>query len=153
MLTRISLLTLTLLIASSQSSSAQPVPPPVLQPQRARLNKGQAAPFAGNLLSDEAVAKIVTDYEQRIAKLQLELEKARREAAVQTAANDAVCTAKLSGEVAKQKACMDDKERQSKLFFTTLDKQSCPSPAWNYVSFIGGAAIGGGICALAAGVK
>lgn len=133
--------------ASSMSSWAQPTH------QRARLKKGQPAPFAGTLLNDAAVAKITTAYEKQIDKLQLQLDKLKREIDLVSRTAGAVCTAKLDAEKAKRQACMDDKARQRKLFFQTLDSKKCPHPAWNYLSFIGGAVFGGGVCALAEGVK
>ena len=41
-----------------------------------RLDKGQKAPFAGVLLTNGALAKIISDFELKIADLELKLKKA-----------------------------------------------------------------------------
>lgn len=114
--------------------------------QKQRLSKGVKAPFAGVLLSDAALAKIKTEHDRAIKLLKLELERAKREKAVEDRTNDAICKAKLQAEQSKTDACTRDRERQRQIFSKALGAKKCPSSIWHYLSFVGGAVVAGGIC-------
>jgi hypothetical protein len=111
------------------------------------LDKGKLAPFSGTLLSDAALAKIRTEYEKQIKLLQLDLDKAKREKDLENKTSQAICGANVKLEQVKYKACSDDKDRQKKLFLDTIKSRKCPSSMWYYLSFVGGAAVAGGMCA------
>jgi hypothetical protein len=114
--------------------------------QKQRLSKGSKATFAGVLLSDAALAKIKTDHDKAIKLLKLELEKAKREKAVDDKTSAAICNARIQSEQVKTDACTRDRERQRKIFTKALDSKKCPSSIWHYLSFVGGAVVAGGIC-------
>lgn len=105
------------------------------------------------LLSDAALAKILSEHKKQLALLELKIEKVEKEAEVDKRSADVVCKAKLDGEKAKQQACMRDLSRQQSIYRKALKDKKCPSPVWNYLSFIGGAVVSGGVCALSSRIK
>lgn len=135
---------LLLLTASSTSYSAP-------EPQRARLAKGARAPFAGVLLTDQALAKVITKLEGTVKALSLRLEKQKREAQAKAAAAKKVCDAQLEGVRAKDKAAADGFKVERKLYTSALDKAQAPSPWYKspYLHFILGSVVSGGVCAAA----
>jgi hypothetical protein len=124
-------------------------------PTRARVEAGKRAPFSGVLLTDAALARIITDYEQQIKTLTLDLEKARREAKAQETLSKVVCAAKVEGEQAKQAACTRDLTRQKSLYEKAL-KQCSKDPPWYkspFLSFMIGNVVAGGVCVAATRIK
>lgn len=116
--------------------------------ERERLNKGQKASFGGVLLSDAALATIITEYEKKIGLLQIELEKATKEMTSELKTAEAVCKAKLDGEKAKQDSCKMDLLRQEKIFDKASKKLTRKSPWYKspYMHFILGGLVTGGVC-------
>ena len=119
-------------------------------PQRGRLAKGEKAPFAGVLLTDQALAKVISKLEGQVAALKLQLERQQREAAAQLEAAKKTCDAQLVGERAKLAAAAEGFKTERKLYTSALDKAQASkwykSP---YLHFVIGSVVSGGICAAA----
>jgi len=154
MLSKPWLLTLLSLTTASLPCWAQPAPPPTpTQPSLVasqRLVKGSAAPFSGTLLSDAALAKIITDAEARVKAAALEADRLKKELDIAERKADAVCLARLDGERLRYAACSKDADRTREL----LDKAS--NPPWYknpYLHFIMGSVVSGGVCAAATRIK
>lgn len=122
---------------------------------RTRLAKGKPAPFAGVLLSDGALAKIISDNERKLKLLNLDLEKLKRQADSEAKTSKAVCDAKLEAASAKHGACLRDLDRRDKLLDKALQK--CPQDLPWYkapqLHFILGNIVAGGICAAATRIQ
>jgi len=115
-----------------------------------RLSKGAAAPFAGTLLSDAALAKIITDAETKAKTSALEVERLKKELDLERRKSDAVCQAKLEGEQRRYAACAKDADKTREL----LERAS--NPPWYkspYLHFIMGSVVSGGVCAAATRIK
>jgi hypothetical protein len=128
--------------------TAKTQPQPGEAPKHVTLNKGDKAPFAGKLLTPEALAKIITDYEKKVKLQALEIEKLKRESAVTAKTEDAICKAKLEGEAAKLKACEAASSRNDQIWTKALDKCNKPTP-WYKSQFLGftvGSLFASGIC-------
>lgn len=112
-----------------------------------RLAKGKAAPFSGVLLTDQALAKIISDYEGKIAALKLELEKERKDRQAEKQAADTICQAKVDGEKAKAKAAESGCQRERHVYEQAL-KRANETPWYqnNYLNFLLGSVVAGGIC-------
>jgi len=135
-----------LLIASSTSYSD-----PTSQPTRARLAKGDKAPFAGVLLTDAALAKLITDLEQRAAEARLQLEKVKREQQATIEAERALCAIKLDGAAMKLTVTAKGFESERQIFTGALKKCDSDAPWYRspYLHNVIGCAACGGICAAA----
>lgn len=128
--------------------TAKTQPQPTGQPLHLTLKKGDKAPFAGKLLTPEALAKIITGYEKKLKLQALEIEKLKRESTVTAKTEDAICKAKLEGEAAKLKACEDASSSKDLIWTKALDKCNKPSP-WYKSQFLGftvGSLFASGIC-------
>lgn len=99
------------------------------------------------LLTDQALAKIISDYEARLKLKDAEIDRIKKTAAAEQKAAVAVCRADAVKSEAKYHACSLDRERQSDIYRKALDDKKCPSQIWNYISFLGGAVVTGGLCA------
>jgi hypothetical protein len=112
------------------------------------LKKGDKAPFAGKLLTSEALAKIITTYEKKVKLQALEIEKLKRESTATVKTDKAICNAKLEGEAAKLKVCEVASTRKDQIWTNALDKCNKPVP-WYRSQFIGftvGSLFASGIC-------
>jgi len=116
------------------------------------LKKGQAAPFAGRLLTVAALAKIITDYDRKLKTSQLLLEKAQRDLKAEQKANAAVCQAQVAVQVAKVQACTSDRSRQKVIYERAIKKCDAAVPWYRspMLSFVIGNVVAGGICATSA---
>jgi len=117
-----------------------------------KVATGEPAPFAGILLTPAALAKLITELEARAARLSVELEAVRREAAARTSAAARAADAALTAERGRRAAVEGDLLRRSALYEKALDRLSASDP-WNksgYLTMGLGLLIGGGICAGAA---
>lgn len=132
----------------SSTSYSQTTRPPTPAPSKARLAKGAKAPFAGVLLTDKALAKIITDHEKRVGALELQLEKEKRDRRDEAAAAAAICTAKVNGEAAKGKAASTGWISERRLYEGALAKAN-QSPWYKspYLNFLLGTVVSGGVCA------
>lgn len=136
-------------MTASSTSYSDPTGTATLTPvERARLTKGQTAPFAGVLLSDAALAKIISDYEAKLAAERLLREKAEREAKATLTGEQASCKIKLDGEALKLSIAEAGCARERAICDKALTKQS--SSAWfqsPYLHNFLGCVACGGICA------
>jgi hypothetical protein len=116
------------------------------------LKKGQAAPFPGNLLTDAALAKLVTDAQAREARMQVAITRCGKERAAERGVAKAVCRARVAEWQAKEAACRDAAQARSKIFTSALQKCGAQPPWYQrpMFSFILGTVISGGICSTAA---
>lgn len=138
----------------SFSASADPPTPapdrPAVAPARTRLLKNEQAPFAGTLLSDAAMAAILTNADRGIKLLTLELARAGKELEVEKRKNEAICAVKVQGEKDRYQACVKDAERLR----SSLEQST--NPPWYkspYIHFIFGSAISAGVCAAASRIQ
>lgn len=132
----------------SSTSYSEPTTP---TPDRARLAKGDKAPFAGVLITDSALAKIIAGYEAKVGELRLQLEKEKRDRRDEAAAAKAICDATVAGEAAKGKAANAGFIAERKLYESALTKAN--ESAWYkspYLNFLLGAVVSGGVCAAGA---
>ena len=111
------------------------------------LAAGEKAPFAGILITTTALAKVVTDLERKVKVLEIKLEAAKQVEAAKLSAGTAGCIAKVETERAKLAACDGDRLRAKTIYEQALTKCNPPPQSYHYLSFIGGALLGGGICA------
>ena len=134
------LVILLLLVQSSMSYS---------QTAKVRLERGKKAPFAGWLLTDKAMARIIADYEGKLKALKLQMEKTERDQKVQKAAATAICEAKVDGQVARCKAARGGWDTEKRLYEGALAKAVQPPPWYKspYVNFLLGTIVTGGVVA------
>lgn len=137
-----------MLLTASSTSYSEPKP---AEPQRARLAAGAKAPFAGTLLNDAALAKLITKLEGEVKALKLQLEKQRREAKAQLDSSKKTCDAQLGGERARAAAALEGFKTERKLYTTAIDKANAPNPWYKspYLHFLLGSVVAGGICTAA----
>lgn len=116
--------------------------------ERYRLKKGEKAPIAGVILSNEALARLISEYDKKIALLQLQLEKQKRKLDSELKTNEAICKTMLDGEIAKQDSCKRDLARQAELLDKST-KRLTKKRSWYkspYIHFLLGGVITGGVC-------
>lgn len=137
-----------LLIASSTSYS-QPKTTPSPEIKRERLAKGKPAPFAGVLLSNAALAKIISDYEAKLSAAKLEAERAKRDADAKLKAEQTTCKIKLDG-AAKKLAIVEGGCMRERAICDKALKDCSSKDTWfrsPYLHNVLGCAVCGGICA------
>lgn len=127
------------LIAPSTTFSAPEI-------KRQRLAKGQQAPFAGNLLSDAALAKLITDAETKLKRSELLRERSERERRLGAATAEAVCNARLVEWKAKEEACREHTAKTNSVLRDAVKRCETPWYRSPVFSFIAGQVIAGGIC-------
>jgi hypothetical protein len=110
---------------------------------------GEKAPFAGVLLTPEALAKTIAELEARAATLSLELKAAKRDAAAREAAARAAADVALDLERKRRAALEADLLRRSELYERSLERLSASEPWYRsgYLTMGLGLLLGGGICA------
>jgi hypothetical protein len=110
---------------------------------------GEKAPFAGILLTPAALARTLAELDARAARLALELEAAKREAAARAAATVKTADAALTAEREKRTALEGDLLRRSALYERSLERLSVSEPWYKsgYLTMGLGLLLGGGICA------
>lgn len=139
------LLTLSLIVCWTSPLLSQSRPVPI---QRAKVKKGDRAPFAGHLLTPAALAKIITDYEKQIADLKLELAREQRERKVESDSAKVTCKAQVEGKQAQLEAFKGGADRERAIWKQALEDRSRPDPWYRspYLHFIIGSVVAGGIC-------
>jgi hypothetical protein len=115
------------------------------------VKKGDRVPFNGVLLTPDAMATIISNYEKQIRMLMLELEKIEDVSMAEMDSNQAICRVQILEFKTKLKTCVDESNNQRKLFYDELKqyKKIHRSPPWYtnpYLSFIVGGVVVGGIC-------
>jgi len=149
------ILLLSMLSLIGYSAQAQPQPKTAkIQPSpvKHRLAKGDRAPFAGVLLTDAALAKIITDLKARAKLAEARAEKAEREAKAKLASAKKTCEIEIAGERKKTAIAEAGCARQTKILGDGL--KACEQRKSSvfrspYFNFIAGNVVAGGICALA----
>lgn len=112
--------------------------------------KGAAAPFDGVLLSDPALAKLLSDADAKLKVALLEVEKLRRDLDLEKRTAATVCKVQLDGERLKYAACSKDADRVRGLLDKATETPWFKNP---YLHFLLGSAISGGVCAAATRIK
>lgn len=100
------------------------------------------------LLSDAALAKIISDYEAKLAQAKLDAEKAKRDADAKLKAEQTTCKIQLDGAAKKlavvEGGCMRERAICDKALQQSQSKSWFQSP---YLHNVLGCAVCGGICA------
>jgi hypothetical protein len=101
------------------------------------------------LLSDAALAKIIADYEAKLAAEKLAHEKTRRESDAKLESQTAKCKIKVDGEALKTSIIEAGCQRQLAICDKALSKASVSVPFYRAPYFNGvlGCAVCGGLCA------
>jgi hypothetical protein len=123
--------------------------------EKKRLKAKEKAPFAGILLSDAALAKIVTDYEAKIKIAKAETEKVKRDAEAKARAEKVVCDANIESEKVKTEAVRGEMKTRTSIYEKTLKKCDTETPWYKspWMGFVVGQVVAGGICIGAQRVK
>lgn len=111
-----------------------------------RIKKEAKAPFAGLLLTDAAMAKIISDHEKKLKDQKLEIIKLKTQHDVELKACNKLCEVKIKSDRLKYIACKDDMIRQEKIITASLN-QKVPWYKSSTFSIILGSIIAGGGCA------
>lgn len=108
------------------------------------IKKGQIAPFTGVLLSPEAVAKVIVDYNNAKEQTEIEVQKARET----QKAEDRLLIDNLSADLQREKAVGDaqlkSRNEQIKIYTDALEKaeKDKPNPTlWAGIGVVAGVAI------------
>lgn len=109
------------------------------------MEKGNRVPFCGTLLTDQALAKIITDYERKIKILELDLKKFEKDFQAQLKAKDTECNIKLSGQKAKYEGCIKLHSHCEK---TLLNGCSTPWYKTPYFNLLAGSVLVGSVCSV-----
>lgn len=113
---------------------------------RKDLNVGDKAPFAGVLLTREALAKIITDYEVSIKTLRASLEKQEKESKAESTAAKAMSDANLKSMSLERDACQREMANTITIYKNSLKKCDVPWYKTGTTGFIFGQIVMGGIC-------
>ena len=143
-----------ILISALPISLAQQAP--MVQPanenviKSIRLLPGDKAPWGGTLLSDAALAKLLTDATEKEKLLKLDIARLEKELSLEKYTSEIVCIAKVDNEKLKYTACSKDADTVRNLLEKSIN------PPWyssTYFNFIMGSVVAGSICAATARVK
>lgn len=137
--------------ASSTSYSAEK-----LDLRTATLATGEKAPFAGRLLTADALSKIITDLEARVATAEAARDKAMREREILVRREKLICEIKVDGEQQKRSLCITGCDKKMELVEAALDR--CHSDKRGffqspYFNFVMGNVVAGGLCAAASAMS
>lgn len=141
---------LAILISLIASSTAYSNPT-----DRVRLKKGERAPFSGTLLSDQALARVISELKSQVELAKLEMERQKRLAEANLQAEKKVFEGEKKMLEAKIGYIKAGHEKELKILQAQLARAT--SRRWYqspYLNLAIGAIVGGGICAgAAAGVS
>jgi hypothetical protein len=115
-----------------------------------RLLFGDKAPWNGTLLSDTALAKLLTDASEKEKLLKLDITRLEKELSLEKYTAEIVCAARVGNEKLKYAACSKDADTVRNLLEKSVN------PPWyssTYFNFIMGSVVAGSICAATARVK
>jgi hypothetical protein len=101
------------------------------------------------LLTDAALAKIISDYEAKLARAKLEAEKAKRESDAKLKAQKTTCAIQLDG-AAKKLAIVEGGCVRERAICDNALKKCSQKGSWfssPYFNSVLGCAVCGGICA------
>lgn len=121
--------------------------------KRVQLKKGEKAPFDGQLLSDAAVAKLLSDYKAKVLALEAEIkflkgiQKTKLDTATET------CKVRVDAEATKKKICEDTRTAEKMVYSQAIDRIGKQSEQrWYespYLHLILGMGLGTGACVAA----
>lgn len=144
-------LTLIVLIGSWTACWAQPAPKKDPAIKRVRLVPGQAAPFHGNLLSDAAIAELISRIDETERLVRLETVRCARELDAYQESARVTCQAKITIAQSKVDICQRQIKRQREIYESLLKKCQRPPPWYKspVLAYFAGSVITGGVCAAA----
>jgi len=124
---------------TATASATAPTPPPVISP----LQKGQAAPYTGVLLSPPAVAQIVAQQDTSKAAAALAIQhQSEIDAAQQKYALDSAATTCTADKTILQAQVTDGQKQNQILTQQLKSATSGPgAPVWIGVGFVGGVVV------------
>ena len=124
---------------TAPATLAAPEPPPIISP----LNKGQAAPWSGVLLSPPAVAQIVAQQDTAKAALLLAVQHQQElDAANQKYALDSAATTCNADKTVLQAQVTDGQKQEQVLTQQLKSVTGGPgAPVWIGVGFVGGVVV------------
>jgi hypothetical protein len=102
----------------------QPKSTEVIEVIRVSLKKGQVAPFDGQLLSNAAAAKLITDHKAQIDKLNLQISYLQKANSDMVDTQKKVCDTEKESGLLKLKSCEDTCESQKVVYQKALDRAS-----------------------------
>jgi hypothetical protein len=121
--------------------------------KRVELKKGDKAPFDGQLLSNAAVAKLLSDQAAKIKELEAKLTYLQDKSKTDLEAEQKSCAVKVDAEKAKTKLCDDTRKAEAKVYTSAVDRvgQQCERKWYEspYIHLVLGLGAGIGGCALA----
>ena len=138
------------LLPSFAAAQPKTLPTPASQLKSERVEKGKPAPFAGTLLNDAALAKLIADADAKLKLAKLEVEQLQRRLKLEQDTASAICSAQLAGEKQKYTACSKDADRVRDLLSKASNQPWYMSP---YLHFIMGNVVAGGVCVAATRIK
>lgn len=115
---------------------------------RIKIKKGDKTPFAGVLMTNAFLARLVTEYEKRIETLQIQLEAKDEINKNRERSDEKITKALVDVQRAKTDALNRDLMRQKEMYERALNKVSVTQPWYKSTPFnlITGAVISGAIC-------
>lgn len=115
---------------------------------RVIIKKGQVAPFNGQLLSDAAVASLLSGYNEKIRLLNLEIENSKKQNKVSEEYIQKMCDVKINSEKDKCSAAEVSCNTKLEIYKSTLlnGVEQCKNP-W-YMNPYLGFSLGVGSCFL-----
>lgn len=150
---------LTLLVVNSicfsVSASADEKTQPTLDVRQVELKQGDKAPFAGRLLTHDAVAKLIADYKAKIAELEAQLNNHKKlyemKLKAEVEASNIKEKASLEKVASVNRSCSLEKDLLNKAVDRTAQQCSRKWYESPWLPFVGGVLLcGGGVAAGAA---
>lgn len=92
--------------------------------KRVRLEKGKRAPFSGQLLSDAAVATLLSEYKVKIKELELRATYLKKRVEAKLEALDNICQVEMRAEEQKRKICEDARKAERSVYNKALNRVS-----------------------------
>lgn len=121
--------------------------------KRVRLTKGEKAPFTGQLLSDAAVAKLLSDMQAKVRTLEAENAHLKATQKVKLESKDQACKAKLEAEASKKKICEDTRKAEKVVYTQAIERVGKQAERrWYespYLHLVLGMGLGTGACVAA----
>ncbi len=147
---RLILCVLILMLSTVSSTSYSENKP--LDLRAVTLKEGKPAPFAGKLLTADALAKIITDFEREIKLLKADLKRVTQERTVLVRREKLLCEIAVDGEKQKQSICLSGCDQKVKLLSDAVNRCENDKRGFfqsPYVNFVIGNVVAGGLCAAA----
>ncbi len=116
------------------------------------LKEGKPAPFAGKLLTTDALSKIITDFEAEIKLLKADVRRITQERTVLVRREKLLCEIAVEGEKQKQAICVSGCDQKVKLMSDAVNRCENDKRGFfqsPYVNFVIGNVVAAGLCAAA----